>query len=62
MFYHYTIGLSAILDIVSWKYSETLYGYFLKLYLYLYLISQVKSYIYQFWEGEATHQRDVLTP
>ena len=65
MFLHLTIGLSAFLvfwALVPWKYSKTLYGYFFLLYLYLYFVSQVKGYIYQSWEGEATHQRDVLIP
>ena len=65
MFVNTSFGLSAFLDLLgsdAWFLLENPVCILFKLYLYLYFVSQVKGYIYQFWEGEATHQRDVLTP
>ena len=55
MFINYIVGLSAILDMVSWKLPKNLVWILFKLYIYLYFISQVKDYYIQIWEGEATH-------
>ena len=62
MFINYIVGLSAILDMVSWKLPKNPVWILFKLYIYLYFVPQVKEQYWQVRVGGATPKRDVLIP
>ena len=62
MFYHYIIGLSAILDIGVLNLLKNPVWILFRLYLYLCLNSQVKKYYIQVGKGKAANSRDVFSP
>ena len=62
MFYPYTSGLSAILDIGVLNLLKNPVWILFKLYIYLYFVPQVKEQYWQVRVGGATPKRDVLIP